>query len=100
MENITIMTPDGIVEAREKPDCEPAVSVRHLNDGAAPSTRTAAASDVGRGILNMSADRVLTVGYILKPLFVKASRIKCGQYRMTGELTVARISPSLKVGAV
>lgn len=31
MENITIMTPDGIVEAREKPDCEPAVSVRHLN---------------------------------------------------------------------
>ena len=31
MDNITIMTPDGIVEARGKPECEPAVSVRHLN---------------------------------------------------------------------
>lgn len=31
MENITIMTPDGIVEAPKTPDCEPAVSVRHVS---------------------------------------------------------------------
>ena len=31
MENITIMTPDGIVEAPRKPDCDPAVSVKRLS---------------------------------------------------------------------
>ena len=44
--------------------------IGHFDDGASPAARAAAASDIRRGVLDVTADGVLTVGNVLQPFFV------------------------------
>ena len=74
--------------------------VGHLHDGRAPASGTAAAVDVGGGVLDVTAEGVLTVPDVPHPLFVEGLGAQSGQHRVAGELTVTRVASALQMGAV
>ena len=74
--------------------------VGNLYDGRSPAAGSAAAVDVGCGVLDVTREGVLAVSDVLHPLLVEGLGVQGSQHRVTGELTVARVASPLQVGAI